>query len=372
MIVGRVTLYRIELPLMTAYRLSYHTFEAFEPILVAISDENGFTGWGEGHISPGSSRETREGGWEFCRKQGAKIVGKSTHEAKALIHAQFESSRVAATAMVVALEMLEQDPLLHPEQNLRLPLVSPVNGLTATEIEREVERRLDQGFQTFKVKVGQDVEADLARVRTIQQAVAGRATLRLDANRAFDRAQGCRFAAALDPNGIELFEQPCAEQDWDSNAAVAEASPVKVMLDEPICGLPDIERAASIEGVGFCKLKLKRFGGLGRLKRGLDLVRELGMEPVLGDGLSSELGCWMEACIAGLTIRNAGEFNGFLKPRSGLFSEPLATEQGHLVLKAGFWPRIDPAALASKTVATESFLAHAPQYRPSQNAGTDC
>jgi hypothetical protein len=35
------------------------------------------------------------------------------------------------------------------------------------------------------------------------------------------------------------------------------------------------------------------------------------MEPVLGDGLGIELGCWMEGCVARTTIRNAGEFTGF-------------------------------------------------------------
>jgi L-Ala-D/L-Glu epimerase len=38
------------------------------------------------------------------------------------------------------------------------------------------------------------------------------------------------------------------------------------MLDESICGLADIERAANIPNVGFCKLKLKRFGSLDALK----------------------------------------------------------------------------------------------------------
>ena len=36
---------------------------------------------------------------------------------------------------------------------------------------------LAMGFRTFKVKVGKDVDADLERVRSIQRAVAGRATL---------------------------------------------------------------------------------------------------------------------------------------------------------------------------------------------------
>lgn len=85
------------------------------------------------------------------------------------------------------------------------------------------------------------------------------------------------------PEGIELFEQPCAADDWESNAAVARVSPVPLMLDEPICGLSDIDRAADIVGVDYLKLKLKRFGGLGELHRALNRVRELTMEPVLGD-----------------------------------------------------------------------------------------
>ena len=37
------------------------------------------------------------------------------------------------------------------------------------------------------------------------------------------------------------------------------------------------------------------------------------MEPVLGNGVASEIGCWMEACVARSTIANAGEMNGFLQ-----------------------------------------------------------
>ena len=185
----------------------------------------------------------------------------------------------------------------------------------------------------------------------------GRATIRLDANRGFGRDDGCRFAGALDPDGIELFEQPCASRDWDANAAVAAVSSVPVMLDESIYGVADIERAAGIPGVGLVKLKLKKLGGLDLLKRGLERVRALGMTPVLGDGVSSEIGCWMEACVARSTIDNAGEFNGFLKPKSRLFAEPLAFERGALVLRPGFAPRIDRAALAAHTLATERFAA---------------
>jgi L-alanine-DL-glutamate epimerase-like enolase superfamily enzyme len=168
-------------------------------------------------------------------------------------------------------------------------------------------------FVPFKIKVGKSAEDDARRVKLIQRAIANRAAMRLDANRAYSEEDACRVATTLDPAGIELFEQPCPAEDWEANARVASVSPVPLMLDEPICTLADVKRAA-IANAGFCKLKLKRFGGLDLLREALDAVHECRMEAVLGDGLSSEFGCWMEACVARVTIRNAGEFNGFVKP----------------------------------------------------------
>src|SRR5260221_2278333 len=350
-----LTLRTVRLPLIRPYVLSYRTFTEFEPIIVEVRDSDGRTGWGEGHISPGSSRETREGGWAFCREHAVAVIGKDTSDAKAIISAHVGASKVAATALLTAIEMLEEHPLLKIDREVRLPLLTPFNSSTQNEIEQEVERRLEEGFRTFKIKVGKDADGDIRRVKAIQRAIDGRATMRIDANRAFSEEDACRFATALDPSGIELFEQPCSAEDWDANAHVAKVSTVPVMLDEPICELADVKRASTIPNVGFCKLKLKRFGGLDLLREALDAVSRSGMESVLGDGLSSELGCWMEACVARVTIRNAGEFNGFLKPKVRLFAEPLRFTAGELVIPSGFRPAIDPDVLAAHEIACERF-----------------
>jgi L-alanine-DL-glutamate epimerase-like enolase superfamily enzyme len=350
-----IVLRKVRLPLIRPYVLSYRTFAEFEPIIVEVRDQDGRVGWGEGHIAPGSSAETREGGWAFCRRHADAIAGMDTCDAKALVFADIGASKVAATALLTAIEMLEDHPLLKLDREVRLPLLTPFNSSTDREIEDEVERRLQDGFRTFKIKVGKDADADLARVRAIQGAIAGRATIRIDANRAYGEADACRFATAMDPAGIELFEQPCGTEDWDANAEVARVSTVPVMLDEPIREIADIERAAGMANVGYCKLKLKRFGGLDLLKRALDRVRQLGMEPVLGDGISSELSCWMEGCVATGTIRNAGEFNGFLKPKIRLLAQPLRFDAGALVIAPGYVPQIDPDALAAHEIACERF-----------------
>jgi L-Ala-D/L-Glu epimerase len=267
----------------------------------------------------------------------------------------FSQSKAATTALVSAVEVFEGLALLEVPKATTLPLLAPVGSLTEAEIAAEVETLLADGFRTFKVKVGKDVEADLARVAVIQRCVRGRATLRLDANRAFSQAQGIAFASRLDAQGIELFEQPCGTEDWEANGAVAAASTVPLMLDEPICTLEDIARAGDMARVGFCKLKLKRFGSLERLKEGLDAVRAHRMEPVLGDGLGSEIQGWLEAAVARMTITNAGEFNGFLKPQDRLFENPIAFADGAIRLPANYRPRLDAAALDRFTVDLMKF-----------------
>ena len=356
-VIVRATLQRLNMPLFRPYKLSYRTYEVFEPFLVQISDDAGRVGFGDGQISPGSSGETREGGWQFIQLQLNEIVGLDPASAIEHVKARADENLVSGTAVVTALEALSDHPLLNVAENAALPLLTSTEAHGQHEIEEEVSARLEEGFATFKIKVGKDVDADLERVALYQKAIGARGTIRIDANRAYARDDGIRFASALQPDGIELFEQPCDDKDWDANAAVAAASVVPLMLDEPICTLADIRRAADIVNVGFCKLKLKRFGSLDGLRAGLELVRDCGMEPVLGDGLGSEIQGWMEGCVARSLIRNAGEFNGFLKARDRIFKDPLVFSDGALRMPAGYRPSLDAEAVDRLT--TESFAVEA-------------
>src|SRR3546814_18643798 len=100
------------------------------------------------------------------------------------ILSRFEESKVATTALVAALEVLQDNAQLEIPEDVELPLLTPINTMDPEDIAAEVETWLAEGFRTFKVKVGKDVEADLTRIQAIQKAVAGRPTLRPDANRA--------------------------------------------------------------------------------------------------------------------------------------------------------------------------------------------
>ncbi len=356
MTITEVRIYCLQLPLYKPYRVAYKTHTSFDPYIVEVHDNDGRNGWGEAYIPEGyNMKETPEVGWNFCRSMGEKIVGMSPSKAKDAINSDPAKSPMAATALVSAIEFLEDNSVFRVNAEKRISLLAALGSKTLDQIPDEVESILERGFKTIKVKVGWTVKEDLDRVEVTQKAVAGRALVRLDANHSYSVEDACRFAHALNPAGIELFEQPCGSDEWDKNATVAKTSPVPVMLDESIFGAADVERAATMDNVKFCKLKLKRAGGIDQLMAALTRCRELKMGAVVGDGVATDLGNWMEACCARLTTDLTGEMNGFLKSAVRLFENPLTFEAGEIILKNGYRPVIDRDALMANCLGEERF-----------------
>lgn len=355
-----VKLFRLQIPLTTPYKLALGSVRHFDTVLVRMR-AHGRTGLGEATILTGYTDETIDQSWALAAELGARLPGLGTADAKRITLEAFAIAPFTVSAFVSALEMTEGHRLLRVEAATGVPILAVVNAMEPAGIEAEIERFLAVGYGTLKIKVGFDADADLERVRLIQRLNRRRARLRLDANQGFNVDDGCRFAAALDPDSIELFEQPCAANDWDAAVAAARVSTVPMMLDESIYGLADIERAAELKAARFVKLKLMKMGGIDRLEEGLRRIRALGMEPVLGNGVATEIGCWMEACIARSTIGNAGEMNGFLKPSTRLLRQPLAEERGAIALKPDFAPVLDDQAVSRVAVGVETFSARRAQ-----------
>lgn len=328
--IEEVRIERLKLPLKEPYKLALGAVTAFDTILVHIVLA-GREGSGEATILTGYTDETIEDAWKRAQAFAPLLPGTSADAARARIAASLPDAPFTATAFVSAIEMAEGHPILAVEKPEGVPLLFGVNATDPAGIEREIAAATAAGFGALKIKAGFDVEADLKRVAFIQRCNAGRTKLRIDANQGYGREDAVRFCTSLAPDDIELLEQPCDADDWDAAAAAVKVSKVPLMLDESIYDLSDIERAAAI-GAAFVKLKLMKMGGLTPLIQGIERIRALGMEPVLGNGVASDLGCWMEACVARRHVRNAGEMNGFLRQKTPLAVPPLQLANGSMRL----------------------------------------
>jgi L-alanine-DL-glutamate epimerase-like enolase superfamily enzyme len=342
----------LRLPLVTPYRLAFGPVDALDTIIVHVGDGDA-EGFGEATLLTGYTDETIGETWE---KTSALVEAATSpgFNLDAALDALDEKHPFLTTAFRTAREMAAGDPHLSLDTPARVPILGLLQGASSAGMRREADRLIGEGYGTVKVKVGFDPAGDARVVAWAQEAVGGRAGIRIDANQGFSAAQAIDFVSRLSNESIELFEQPCAAGDWDAHMKVLPAARdrgIPLMLDESIYSLREIERAAELEAATYIKVKLMKFSGLSRLEAAIRRIRGLGMRPVLGNGVAADVGCWMEACIAARSIDNAGEMNGFLKPRERLLADELRFSGGAVEIPAMWRPRLDVARLERSSLA---------------------
>lgn len=352
--IERIEIRRLRLPLTKPYRLSFGIQHAFDTVLVTITGNGGRTGFGEATLLPGYTDETVEQSWTTALAVAPTITRQPIPEAREKLAALIPNAAFTATAFLTALDMVEEHPALARPGKVELLAILSSDGKDAGKAREEVDRLVEAGYGTLKFKVGFDVEEDLSALETMQRVVDGRARLRVDANQGFTAAQAISFLERVNPEGIELLEQPCDKSDWSAAGEVRPHARVPIMLDESIYGTADVDRAADGKLADLIKLKLMKLGDISALQAALDHITARGMKPVLGNGVATDIGCWMETAAAPGHVTLAGEMNGFLKTPVQLMDPPLRMEGACVVLPAEM-PSLNVEAADSVTDVRADF-----------------
>lgn len=177
--------------------------------------------------------------------------------------------------------------------DVTLPIAS------AGEVTSLARRWVARGFSCFKVKVGRDVDHDVAAIRAVHE-VAPEATFRIDANAGFSAEDALFLLRELSRASVavECFEQPCAREDLGAMAKVARDGGVPVVADESLRSRADLDaihRARAAHGVN---LKLTKLGGLLEALEVGRAARALGMRLMVGGMVETRLGMTCAANLA--------------------------------------------------------------------------
>jgi L-alanine-DL-glutamate epimerase-like enolase superfamily enzyme len=157
----------------------------------------------------------------------------------------------------------------------------------------------ERGFRALKVKVGKDVDADARALEAIGRA-APAAALRVDANAGYSAAEAIALARACERLGlrVECWEQPCAADDLDGMAQVADALDAPVIADESVKTLDDLHVLARRRYADGVNLKLAKSGGLlPCLAIGI-AARAAGLQVMVGGMVETRLGMTAAAHLA--------------------------------------------------------------------------
>src|SRR5690606_33643263 len=96
------------------------------------------------------------------------------------------------------------------------------SGINPDEPERVVQKKLDEGYRAFKLKLGFGHERDLRNVREVRQLLGDGVPLMVDANQGWEADDAARMAQALGEFDIGWLEEPLradrAIEQWQALA----------------------------------------------------------------------------------------------------------------------------------------------------------
>jgi O-succinylbenzoate synthase len=166
-----------------------------------------------------------------------------------------------------------------------------VNG-TIPELndKKEIEElmRSYQGVKTFKVKVGRNLNEDVARVARVFSN-APKAAIRVDVNGLWsvDEALTHLYAYYEEIGPLEYVEQPCATVEELRELKSKIKIPLRIAADEIVRKAADPFAVDLTDAADLVMLKVQPLGGI---QRSLDIAAHHGLPVVVSSALESAIG----------------------------------------------------------------------------------
>lgn len=219
----------------------------------------------------------------------------------------------------------------------RLQFNGWVGELPPDEAVAEALRWKNAGFQSMKIKVGNDVGKDSARVLAVRDAVGKDIKLRMDANMQCTVDQALALCRAVRSCDMQLFEQPVQKDDLAGLARIRREGGIPVMADESISDHQSLIRVIKADCADYVKFGIKQAGGLLAAARMLATAEAAGLPVVLGHGFGLDLSTTAEIMLAA-TSRNVVhglECVGPLKVVDTVAATRLDISRGSIALPSG-------------------------------------
>ncbi len=162
---------------------------------------------------------------------------------------------------------------------------------TPEKMVAESQKRLAEGFQILKIKVGGDPEVDIQRLHAIQAAVSTGVKLRIDANQGWSPKEAVQVGKELAAReiNIELMEQPVAARDFDGLRYVREHLSLPVVADESIFSPQDALELVNMGAVDGLNIKLMKCGGIYNALKIVAIAEAAGIPCMLGSMMESHV-----------------------------------------------------------------------------------
>ena len=160
-------------------------------------------------------------------------------------------------------------------------------GTDAKALHQSAQRFMDQGYRSFKVKIGMTATSDLSNVAAVRGAV-GDLPLRADVNGAWTPGTARRMLDKLKAFDLQYIEQPLELDDLQGHAELRRMQPIPVALDESAYTLADVGNIVRSSAADVILLDPHEIGGLWQTIKAAAIAESVGIPVTLHSG--GELG----------------------------------------------------------------------------------
>ena len=286
--IKQITVYQVDLPLEHPYWLSGGRlkFECLDATLVKLETDEGLVGWGEGTpwghtYVPAHGPGIRAG----IETMAPFVLGLDPRQVLHVERAMdlalpghlYAKSPIDMACWDIAGQAagLPIADLMGGGSRTPRPIASSVGAKTIEETRAVIDRYRARGYIAHSVKIGGDVDRDIARIRDVEAYKQPDEIILYDVNRGWTRQQALRVLSATEDLNV-MFEQPCETLDDIAAISGKHASPVSV--DESLVTLEEATRIARDGVAEVFGIKLNRVGGLTKAARLRDVALAHGID----------------------------------------------------------------------------------------------
>ncbi len=297
--ITRISAFQVDLPLHEgSYKWSGgKSVDVFDSTIVRVETDAGVTGHGEvcplgPFYLPAYAKGAREG----IRELGPHLLGEDPTALWPLnrrMDAALKGHAYVKSAIDIAcwdiLGQVSNQPvctLLGGRYGDDFVLYRAISQESPKAMAAKVAGYRDEGYRRFQLKVGADVETDIARIHAVAAELQSGDVLVADANTGWLMHDAARVVRGV--RDVDVYiEQPC--DSYEECLSIRRRTDHPFVLDESIDGMPELLRANADQAMDVVNIKISKFGGLTKAKQARDMCVSLGVAMTIEDSWGGDV-----------------------------------------------------------------------------------
>jgi L-alanine-DL-glutamate epimerase-like enolase superfamily enzyme len=306
--ITQIEVYQFPVKLKKPFVISLGSFDYAENVVVVVRTDEDLTGFGECSPFMPINGESMETCFIVANYLAKSLIGKNSLDievcSETMDRTIFGNSSIKSAFDIALYDIASQaagQPLyafLGGKNDKILKTDYTVSLNEPQQMVADAQEIKNRGFEVIKVKLGNDPEKDIFRIKAIRKQIGDEIPLRLDANQGWNVDSAIRVLNELADLNIQFCEEPIPRWNYMELPRIRKASNVMIMADESCCDHHDAQRLIDLGAAPSFNIKLGKSSGIFKAQKIIKLAEIANLQLQIGGFLESRIGFTASAHLA--------------------------------------------------------------------------